>query len=330
MNSELKIRPCKDSDRDMVLSLLDKVFSKQERSVSIRSSKLWEWKIKSSPFGKSMVTVAEYDGNIIGVDHLWPWQLTYRGNVIKAYQPCDLAVHPDFRGKGLFKKMRMHGVEYARNNGFQLIFNFPNENSLPANQSLGWNYLGKIDWWVRVLKPLNLLKGKLKPGKADYADIPEHFKPDCDLLDQIANNQERSTPYLRINRIPGFHQHRYAAHPNRSYGMIVEGEGLKQCAAVFTLNRKGKITEMVVVDFVGSKKSVPALYKRLISNAKSLNADFIAFMDNPEFDMRYLWKSGFVKVKQKNLAVLPLDNIYAPVAGLIEHWSLVAGLHDSI
>ncbi|NBC65093.1 MAG: GNAT family N-acetyltransferase [Bacteroidetes bacterium] len=236
MRSEPTIRFATDTDRKGVLDLLNGVFSGQQRSVKLRDDAYWTWKFKSSVYGDSLLTVAEADGRLIGVDHLWPWQFRNDGSVIRAVQPCDAAVDPDFRGMGIFKKMRKHGLAEAGRQGYQLSFNFPNKQSLPGNRAVGATYLGKITWRVRILKPLGVLKSMVLDEKSAAYAIPDTFKLNVDLLHQM-NLKREETNRISIDRVEKFFNWRYLDRPKRSYGMIEIGE---YAAAIFTVNQKGE------------------------------------------------------------------------------------------
>ena len=123
---DIRYRFATESDKESVLNLLNEVFDAQQRSSFIRDEKYWNWKFVDSPYGKAVLTVAELDKEIIGVDNLWPWEFRYTGKILRAYQPCDSAVHVKARGQGIFKNMRLHGLNIVRANHASFLFNFPN------------------------------------------------------------------------------------------------------------------------------------------------------------------------------------------------------------
>lgn len=320
-----------DDDKDQVLKLLNGVFEEQQRSDTKRDSEFWNWKYKKSPFGESLITVVEKENDIICVGNLWPWEFLWRGKILRALQPCDSAVHPEFRGKGLFSKSRINGVQIARERGIDFFFNFPNQNSLPAYLSLGWYFMGKIQWQVKILKPINLLRGKLKNSKSEPVTIPKELRIDVDVLDSIATRRISFDAIIKINRKEGFHQWRYDEHPSRTYGMITNNDNSKSTlAAVFTINQKGLIREMVIVDLIGSSDKTVSLFKEIVRIAKTLNIDFIAVIDNKYFSTNELWKIGFINKKLKNMVVLPLSIGLENELTDFKKWDMVGSIHDSI
>jgi hypothetical protein len=313
-----------------VLGLLNGVFSAQQRSSSGRDEGYWNWKFRDNPFGASILTVADLDGSIVGVDNLWPWELSLEGSVISAAQPCDSAVHEGQRGKGIFRSMRLYGLERAREGDTGLIFNYPNANSLPLNLSLGWHYLGKIAWWVKILKPLALVAGGSSEGQAEPVLMDGEYALDSTLIDRVDQGWGSGGDLLRINRKPGFHAWRYGQHPYRSYGMVHCQRGGQSTIAIFTINQKGTRREMVIVDLVGSAGNTVPAVKMALQAGRQMGAVYCALMHNPGFATQELWKLGFIRRRFKNMAVLPLDADLQGKANRFANWSLMAGMHDSI
>jgi len=324
------IRLATDGDKESVLELLNYVFTQQQRTTFRRDSKYWKWKYQDNPFGNSVLTVAEVNNRIIGVDILLPWEFKVRGSVISALQPCESAVHPDYRGKGVFTKMRIHGVENARKQDVRLIFNFPNKNSLFTNLSLGWHYLGKIIWWVKILKPANVITGIISTGKAEPVEIDNKYSIDSYHINQVAQRYVSFDGLLKSNRISGFHEWRYVMHPNRSYGMVhLEKDG-DNTIVIFTVNQNGRNREMIIVDLIGSTENTVPVLKMVLDAGRQMNVGFVAIMNNIRFGTNELWKLGFFKRKLKNMVVLPLDLSLEGIIKSYASWSLMAGMHDSI
>lgn len=330
MKTNLIVRLVEDRDKEEVLKLLNGVFSKQQRSENSRDDSYWNWKFKSSMFAPSILTVAEDCGRIVGVDHLWPWELSYQGEILKAVQPCDAVVHEDYRGHGLFKQMRRFGIDEAISREYQFVFNFPNENSLPGNRSIGAKYLGKITWWVKILKPVHILLDTFFSLKIHNVTLPESYQLDCDYLDHLSHKTSIDQKIIQIHRKKGFHHWRYKNHPSRQYGMALVGISNKQTAFIFTVIQQGSRREMVVVDIVGDLCSKKSIVNSMTQVAKRMDADFIAVMENKLLGIKKLWKHGFIKKRLKNMVVLPLNDVDGAKMSSFDQWSLLACIHDSI
>lgn len=326
----MQIRAAESSDMKGILELSNAVFSAQQRSTFRRNELYWNWKYQENPFGTSLLSLAEVDNKIVGVDNLWPWEFRKGDSIIRAVQACDSAVHPEHRGKGIFTSMRKHGIERAKNQDVDLIFNFPNANSLPVNLSLGWQPLGKIAWWVKIMKPADVISGRYSSGQAESLIIDEAYRIDPPLIHQVLSTSERKNTLFRIHRKPGFHAWRYENHPSRSYGMVHSGDGNYRTVAIFTINQKGKSREMVIVDLLGSPVNAQAVIKMALEAARNMGVGFVALMNNPEFAGKSLWKAGFMPRRLKNMVVLPLNPDLEGRVNHFSNWSLMAGMHDSI
>lgn len=96
------------------------------------SVKKFEKKYNDNIYGKSLIILAYLDNKCIGARAFWRNDI--EGS--KAYQPCDTAVLEDCRGYGIFTKMNDKGLNNIEED--TLIYNFPNDNSLPGYLKMGW------------------------------------------------------------------------------------------------------------------------------------------------------------------------------------------------
>jgi len=93
---------------------------------------LFEKKYLNNIYGSSVLVFAYKDDKCVGVRAFW------RNDIedIKSFQPCDTAVLKEARGEGIFTKMTLKALEEIGDD--VLIYNFPNDNSLPGYLKLGW------------------------------------------------------------------------------------------------------------------------------------------------------------------------------------------------
>jgi GNAT superfamily N-acetyltransferase len=145
----MNIRPYQDRDAPQVLDLMTKNYHR------VYTEEWWNWKYKEDYFGESIIRVAEDNEKIVGTRSLWAWKLRFKGNVYNAYQPADTLVDEAYRGRGLFTQMTLSAINEARQNEAVMLFNFPNNNSLPKYLRLGWELLDEIHWYIKIT---NLLK----------------------------------------------------------------------------------------------------------------------------------------------------------------------------
>ena len=329
---EYTIRLANDNDKDSVLNLLNDVFSENQRTSYVRGDDYWYWKYINNPFGKAILSVAEFNGTIIGVDNLWPWQFIQNDIVIKALQPCDSVVHQDFRGNGIFRALRTHGLKTAIKGGYTFLFNFPNKNSLHLNLSLNYSYLGKIPWMVKVIDPVGIMKLLKNDLVSEPFLVDDKYLVNSNVLDDIADNYDKGyKDLININRIKGFHNWRYNEKPGRKYGMFLYEKKNEVCVIVFTMNKKGENKEFIVVDTLGESKLIVETLKTLIKELRKTNISYASIMVSPVINKSKMFLNGFMPVRYKNMVVKTLDNAnYNNEFDRFKDWNLVAALHDSI
>src|SRR5699024_125901 len=152
---------------------------------------------------------------------------------------------------GIFRQLRLRGIKEAMKRKRQLLFNFPNENSLSTNLSIGAQHLGRVTWWVKILAPLNIVMDTFSSELASPLAVDDKFNLDINKLNYISEVYCKFDQFISINRKAGFHEWRYQNRPNRQYGMISIDKGSKMIGAIFTMNRRGRSLEMVLVDILG-------------------------------------------------------------------------------
>ena len=324
------IRLAEEKDKDNIISLLNSVFKNQQRSDTLRNDKYWKWKFTVTPFGKSVLTVAESNDEIIGVDNLWPWEFNIRGTMYRAYQPCDTVVHPKARGKSLFKNMRLHGLEVIKENNPAFLFNFPNNQSINENISLGWFNMGQIPWMVRLIRPFDVIKSVFKTSKTEAILIDKVYNLNISLLEKLDRDNLNYSGYIKHSRKEGYFEWRYLQHPGRHYGMIYLEKGKYASSAVFTVNQRGSYKEMFIVEIIGNPKITYDLLNKASAIAKRMEISILALMYNSSFNMKKLWQLGFIKYRSKNMTVLPLNLNFETILRSFVNWSMFACLHDSI
>lgn len=324
----LIVRVAEESDKYRVLELLNGVFNKQQRSESsIRDEEFWNWKYKKNIFGNAIIHVIENETDILAVGTMWPWEFKTRASVLKAFQLCDTVVSEKARGKGLFSKLNFARIEYAKENGADLIYNFPNKNSLPGYLKMGWSFLGNLQWFIKVLKPINFFNYVIDKNQAVKLKIPEHLKFTNQNLNLLPKNNFSSN--IEVNKKNGYFEWRYKMHPSREYGIISVKNSRKSAFSIFTLSMKNYAIEMIIVDNSGAISLRGILLKKIIKTAKELGVTVIFTLDG-DFRDNNLRSHGFFTKKNKNLVCFPLNMSVEQKITNIHNWNLFAGMHDSI
>lgn len=124
-----------EDDIDEIIALLHKSFT------SDHTKEKFIWKHFDNPFGKSYGLLAIDNNLIVGLRMFMRWEFKKGDRVIKAIRPVDTCTHPEYQGRGIFKKLTLTGLENIKNE-YDLIFNTPNEKSRPGYLKMGWQEIG--------------------------------------------------------------------------------------------------------------------------------------------------------------------------------------------
>lgn len=97
---------------------------------------------------------------------VYPCFIDYNGKKYLAAQSGDTMTHSKHTGKGLFTSLATKTYEYCKENGINLVFGFPNQNSYPGfTKKLNWihfddliSYQIKVKCipWIRIKKIVHL------------------------------------------------------------------------------------------------------------------------------------------------------------------------------
>jgi GNAT superfamily N-acetyltransferase len=182
----------------------------------------WRWKHVENPFGPSPVLVAEKDGRLVGVRAFMQWEWLGEGRSFRALRAVDTATHPDYRGRGIFKVLTLELLERCREEGYDFIFNTPNEQSRPGYLKMGWRTVGKLPVRLAPLRPGQVLATKVfgrpvcVPTAAEQPHQPELLNEgeDHEWLRTVPGPKWRTPPTAE------FLKWRYLDCPAREYRLI--------------------------------------------------------------------------------------------------------------
>lgn len=259
----MNIRKATEHDIPSIVSLLK--LSLGEGLIK-KSEAMWRWKHIENPFGESPVLLAEEGDLLVGVRAFMQWRFSKDGKEYKALRAVDTATHPDHRGKGIFKKLTLALIDKVKDEGFDFIFNTPNEQSKPGYLKMGWKELGRLP--VRV-KPF-LFSSRSSNVIADYSV-------------DISNCQADQ-------KVKDYWQWRYADNPLADYYQIVFGQN---GIAFFRIKQSKYFKELRICDIRLSNKDIPDFKRTIAVAAKSFGCRVISIGNYPFSLNASLSKAGF-------------------------------------
>ena len=115
---------------------------------------VFKQKQNTKEFGDSYVGFIAYyqNKNPVAFYGVYPCKIEYEGVKYLAAQSGDTMTHSAHTGKGLFTQLALKTYAYCQENGFHLVFGFPNENSYPGFiKKLGWSHFDDMTpYLIRV------------------------------------------------------------------------------------------------------------------------------------------------------------------------------------
>lgn len=144
--SDFEVRALVDADVPDVLSALEAAFDRTF------TEDWFLWKHRENPAGHSYGLVAEDEAGFLGVRLLLQWRFSSNGTPISGLRPCDTVTVGRARRRGVFKTMTTRAIEEVRAD-HDLLFNTPNEQSLPGYLKMGFAVWHSVDQGVRLVRP---------------------------------------------------------------------------------------------------------------------------------------------------------------------------------
>jgi GNAT superfamily N-acetyltransferase len=257
----LELRPYRDADEPDVIDLLSATLG--PGPAGIRPPEFFRWKHLESPFGRSYMLVAEEDGRIVGLRAFMRWRFRVGGRVLRAVRAVDTATHPDYQGRGIFSRLTHKAVEDLSGQA-DLIFNTPNDQSLPGYLKMGWGLVGTVPVSVRMRRVVPLVAAlarsrvrtaeSQKPGPLPevFAESAAEALRDPGLSSLLAEAEEEA-PDDRITtpRDLRYIQWRYGSAPLLQYRAVRQESGGELTGiALFRVRPRGGLCESTVAEVI--------------------------------------------------------------------------------
>ncbi|TPE40000.1 GNAT family N-acetyltransferase [Pontibacter mangrovi] len=276
----MQIRKGTEADIPAIVELLK---SSLGEGLIQKSERLWNWKHVENPHGASPVLVAEADGKVVGVRAFLRWQWVYKGQVLQAIRAVDTATHPDYQGKGIFKKLTLQGLADAKEDGIHLVYNTPNESSKPGYLKMGWVEMSRM-----------ALKLKINPFAYKRQAVPQAPSQDwralATLLPKLAN-PIATTDQVQTFLSPAYLQWRYQDNPLFDYHFLSD---YKSYVLFYRIKSHSFGQEMRVLDLLTDSKVFDKKAKSaLAASFKQIsNACFLTSASGRHFELASCVYSG--------------------------------------
>jgi GNAT superfamily N-acetyltransferase len=287
-SASVQVRPYVDADEPEVLDLLRN--SMGEGPAGARTSQFFRWKHTDSPFGRSFMLVAVVAGRIVGLRAFMRWNFEVNGQTVTGVRAVDTATHPDYRRMGIFSRLTSEAVE-ALHEQADLIFNTPNEKSLPGYLKLGWEVVGRVPVRIKPLRPAKLAAGlmSLRTGAGAGSPRPDvAAEPASELLgsgsdvDWLLERAEHEDSRLRTVRSIAFLRWRYGDTPFDYRAVVVRGREGLEGLAILRVRRRGRLWETTIAELVTDSHSEGVQRALLTAAARACSSDHVSLATPPD------------------------------------------------
>jgi ribosomal protein S18 acetylase RimI-like enzyme len=180
-----------------------------------RSEAFWNWKFERNPHGTAYVWVAE-EGNRIAGCYVWN-AVAMRAGATRLHgaQSVDAAVHPDFRGSGLFTRLAAAAVADAPALGLDLVYAFPTPAAWRGQLKVGFTEQFRLPRTYRMLGlSRDVLAVPLSWRRRQQFEVrrEEEFGPEFDAFTEPADSS-----LIAVQRDHRYLRWRYVEHPTEHY-----------------------------------------------------------------------------------------------------------------
>lgn len=333
MRSDLAydVRAYRREDEPRVLALLQDALG--PGPVGERTPPFFRWKHEESPFGRSAMLVAETGDRIIGLRAFMRWHFVTGERQVRAVTAVDTATHPDFQGHGIFSRLTRTALDQLRGD-VDLVFNTPNEKSLPGYLKMGWEVVGRVPVRVRVRRPVRLgrnvrsLRTSTTPGRPAPeigAEPASEALADEGLASVLEADED---PRFATPRDLAYLRWRYAGPPGLAYHAVrVTRSGRLVGLGIFRVRPRGALWEATVAEVITGTRDVTAARQVLRRIAGSVSVDHLtchfpvgSAAARASRTTGYLPAPGGV-----TFVVNPLRDDLRPDPRLLDSWALTLG-----
>lgn len=276
----MEIRRAEPSDIPAIVQLLKESLGE---GLMPKSETYWNWKHEHNPFGRSPVLLAQEGENIIGVRAFMCWSWLSNRQVIRAVRAVDTATHPAHQGKGIFSRLTKRLLEECKAEGIDLVFNTPNNKSLPGYLKMGWIEAGRLPITIRLSKPvgmaLNILQAVQKQEELPekFTTGLEYFLSHAGLGPLLSSWNDTQNENIVTAVSPGYLRWRYRDVPVARYAAGGVETGTELESLYFYRLKRGRAgIELRLTDTFFSKRAdIARLKDHIMERAREHGAHYI-------------------------------------------------------
>lgn len=326
--TEIDIVPLSEVPQEDVLDLLRT--SLNSSGVTRKTDDFWKWKHQDNPFGESIGCAAKScnGGELVAVRPLMRWSFvspTY--SEISALRPVDTVTHPEWRGRGLFSRLTRYSLDRIDGFSSTLVFNTPNDASLPGYEKMGWVRSDRLSLLVRPGDFISIFRSLWagffnRSAKMVWSGVKRDgillaTEMSQSLVDEVVDfcvsaELARAPVGLRTVRTKPFLMWRYFRQPNAEYGfsLIRDQNGRIVSVVVLRPEVRGWARAVLLVDVFADPATVVSVRHAVRSAMRRASANvFVAHSASGSVEQAAMRRELFLPLKSKILAARRLGAV---------------------
>ncbi|MEZ4729007.1 MAG: GNAT family N-acetyltransferase [Caldilineaceae bacterium] len=311
-----------------------------------KTEDFWHWKHHANPFGPSfgLYTWDEETQLATGLRVLLRWQFCRgTGQSLRAVRAVDTATHPGYQRRGIFSTLTRQAIADLSTEGVDLIYNTPNQQSLPGYLKMGWQVVAQWPLYLKLLRPWRMVAKRLrrqpKPAAPAWCDVftpailpwaafYDRYRAQLPPLIAQAEATRRQVGLRTVRTVP-YLDWRYGQHPHIHYGVYAERDLTDKVTgfAILRPNLRYGWCETVLTELFLTHPDSQSGCSFLRRMVKQLQSDYvIAHAAAQTNELQMLQQSGFLRVPRQGLifTIRPLQP-FAAQWGEATQWDLTLG-----
>lgn len=320
MQSEIRIEHYKEWMKPQVANLFEKEYAINKSAFEVFFSKFYEHEYQKN---KSILIVALDNKKIIGFQSFFYWPYSLGGKEFSSYQSGNSLVHPDYRGKGLFKLMLNFLYTDVRKNEIDFLMGFPVEASYPSFIKNGWLNVLNLRWSLKLINPFaflfnaNTIKNKF-----------QRINP---------KTKSKAPEFIKLSNNINYTEWRESYSSDKIFYYAIKKDGNELCFHLKYNKRSKFINELIIGNIVSTtydKVFLSLCFKKLIKevrNSWAISILTIAINEhlNDKSLLQVLTKNRFRFInKYIYFIIKPINETSLSVVNA-ENWMLLRGDVDT-
>ena len=284
------------------------------------NTSFWNWRFNENPFGKFVAKLA-FDGQKLVATYIaHPLDLRMNQTTYRALFSMWTSTHPNYRGRGIMKKLANQVYDYARKEAFDIVIGFPNDNSrFLFTQKLCFKEIGHIDE-VR-------LESSISPPKLSF-EYYNFSQFDKEVSDFLINSDSSNEFSIFIPRTLDFLNWRFIKNPLDKYYFYKLTKNDKIIGFFVLKNYDNKICHVVDYCFETKNEIFDSVIHIALKFAKENNLSEISLWSKPNSTFHHhLTNSGFTNKKTQPFITKILSSI-PENSNNFENWFLTMADSD--